>query len=395
MNNHKIYRNKSHAIHIFSTGTGQVYLIVSASNNEADPREIYDQIAGIIKEMEIQILQEKVFANIPLHNILQKAREDSFVKYGIMEDNPVVYIEGAPVWGEGFAGIQICAIENSRLHERIWTIYDEGIPCGRGMDLDGATFLLLQNMHGSSENNENKNNRPEQVNMMFEKTVGLLKKYNAEYKNVVCTRIYISNILDWYDEFNLLRNAKYTELGIIPTKSDELITEQIYLPASTGIRADNLFGAEALMNVLAVIKSDESEIKTAHDNGVKQKSAYRYGSAFSRAAVISSRNDKCVLLSGTAAIDEQGKSLFPGNPREQIRKTFEVVEALLGKEGVSLKDICHATVFLKRKEDAVIYNEVIEELGLSDMPAVCVTADVCRDELLFEIDAIAAVDSRN
>jgi len=33
----------------------------------------------------------------------------------------------------------------------------------------------------------------------------------------------------------------------------------------------------------------------------------------------------------------------------------------------------------------------MKEYGLEDMPAVCVTADVCRDELLFELDAEFAV----
>jgi enamine deaminase RidA (YjgF/YER057c/UK114 family) len=64
---------------------------------------------------------------------------------------------------------------------------------------------------------------------------------------------------------------------------------------------------------------------------------------------------------------------------------------LINKEGASLNDICHATVFLKRQEDAQIYQEVANEYGLTDMPAVYVLADICRDELLFELDAIVAV----
>ena len=34
------------------------------------------------------------------------------------------------------------------------------------------------------------------------------------------------------------------------------------------------------------------------------------------------------------------------------------------------------------------------ERGLEDLPAVCVVADVCRDELLFEMDAEAAFNNR-
>ena len=32
-----------------------------------------------------------------------------------------------------------------------------------------------------------------------------------------------------------------------------------------------------------------------------------------------------------------------------------------------------------------------QDRGLEEFPAVCIVADVCRDELLFEIDAEAAV----
>ena len=101
-----------------------------------------------------------------------------------------------------------------------------------------------------------------------------------------------------------------------------------------------------------------------------------------------------VLVSGTAAIDEKGVSLLRDDVRGQIHKTLDVVEALIGQEGASLADICDATVFLKCREDAETYWRVAEERGLSKMPAVCVAADVCRAELLFEMDAVAVVPNR-
>lgn len=78
-----------------------------------------------------------------------------------------------------------------------------------------------------------------------------------------------------------------------------------------------------------------------------------------------------------------------------MQKTLEIVDALISKEGASAKDICHATVFLKRKEDISIYEEVANKYGLTDMPAVCVIADVCRYELLFELDVVVAVWNAN
>jgi len=399
MDNRKVYRNKSFTIYTSAIGTEQVYLVASVKDKDADPivtcGEIYRQIASIIKQTEIQIVQEKIFGSICIQTNILKVREDVLRDCGVYEELPITYIQGQPFWGMGLSGLQICAIKPSQLQDKVWTIYEDRVPCGRGMNRNGATFLSLQNIHGLKENHSSGNSRAEQVSRMFDRTDRLLRKYGAVFKDVVCTRIYISDMLNWYKEFNSIRNAKYTEYGILPIKSEGLISEKIYLPASTGIQADNPKGAIAVMNILAVIRRSDAQLEVMHNNGTKQRSAYRYGSAFSRSTIIREPNKKCILISGTASIDEQGKSLFPGNTREQIRKTFEIVDALISKENVSLKDICHATVFLKRQEDMSIYQEVANKYGLADMPAVCVIADVCRDELLFELDAIVAVENTN
>ena len=51
-----------------------------------------------------------------------------------------------------------------------------------------------------------------------------------------------------------------------------------------------------------------------------------------------------------------------------------------------------ATVFVKRPEHASLFWKMARDHGLEEFPAVCVVADVCRDELLFEIDGQAVVD---
>ena len=65
---------------------------------------------------------------------------------------------------------------------------------------------------------------------------------------------------------------------------------------------------------------------------------------------------------------------------------------MIKKEGAGLKDVCSATIFLKKREDIDIYKKIVQEYSLQEIPAVIVIADICRDELLFEIDAIAVVE---
>jgi hypothetical protein len=63
----------------------------------------------------------------------------------------------------------------------------------------------------------------------------------------------------------------------------------------------------------------------------------------------------------------------------------------LSQVGAGLRDICAATVYVKRPEYADVFREMTVERSLADLPVVCIVADVCREELLFEIDAEAIV----
>ena len=89
---------------------------------------------------------------------------------------------------------------------------------------------------------------------------------------------------------------------------------------------------------------------------------------------------------------QQGRSLYPGDVRAQIDCTFDKIAALIGQEGAALADIAAACVFVKRPEDALVYQERAAARGLENLPAVVMVADVCREELLCEIDAEVAFD---
>ena len=104
--------------------------------------------------------------------------------------------------------------------------------------------------------------------------------------------------------------------------------------------------------------------------------------------VVEDSRSRLILVSGTASIDEQGKSVYPGEPAAQIRQSLNVVAALAETEDATLRDCCEATVFIKHKEDFYAFQQVIQKMGIPDIPSVNVVADICRDELLFELDAV-------
>jgi enamine deaminase RidA (YjgF/YER057c/UK114 family) len=225
------------------------------------------------------------------------------------------------------------------------------------------------------------------VRRILENAEGILRRNGASYKDVARTWFYLSEILDWYPDFNRARSEKYGEFGIMPGPGDA----RLLLPASTGIGADAPSGAAASMDLLAVVENDERTPSVRKLTNQGQLDAFRYGAAFSRGAVISEDDVTVIQVSGTAAIDEHGVSLYPGDIRSQINCTLDKVQTLLGQERAGLGAIFAATVFVKRPEYAEVFREVVADRGLAELPAVCVVADVCREELLFEIDAETVV----
>jgi enamine deaminase RidA (YjgF/YER057c/UK114 family) len=95
-------------------------------------------------------------------------------------------------------------------------------------------------------------------------------------------------------------------------------------------------------------------------------------------------------VSGTASIDDHGASVHEGDFESQTRRTFETVEALLAGAGAGPTQVRQATAFVKHPSDARAYERLAEGVGLP-VPAVAMVADVCRPELLFELDATAVV----
>ena len=371
-------------------GEGQVFLVASISS-AADAAqaagEAYDRIAQALREHHLEIVQERIFGSLPEERSVMAARHRVFQKYGFGSDNPVTYIQGNPTSGKGLAGVIIHAVSLDHADD-VWTIFDGETSCGRGWKHNGLTHLVLQNIQALDREGLSPRllSRPLQTQHMIERAERILRENGASYKDVVRTWFYLSGILDWYAAFNKVRNEKYGEFGIMPGPGDR----DLLLPASTGIRGETPSGAASTMDLMAIVgEADRSAVKQL--TNAAQLDAFRYGSAFSRGALIQEPDVSLIEVSGTAAIDEHGVSLYPGDLRSQINCTFGKIDSLLGQVGACLADICAATVFVKRPEYAEVFWEMAKDRGLEEFPAVCVIADVCREELLFEIDAEAVV----
>lgn len=124
--------------------------------------------------------------------------------------------------------------------------------------------------------------------------------------------------------------------------------------------------------------------------------APEYGSAFTRGLRVDLPGGVTqLLISGTASVGDNGETLYPGDFRAQLWRTYHNITRLLESEGATWHDIVRTTCYIRDIErDYAAFNEVRNEffraLGLDPFPAsTAIQARICRSDLLIEIEALA------
>lgn len=149
-----------------------------------------------------------------------------------------------------------------------------------------------------------------------------------------------------------------------------------------------------VLNELAKATSIEKK-KITNLNVLNEAYDYAKPSSFSRGLRLEFGNVVVLLISGTASIDEYGRTVHAGDFRAQLRRTYANITGLLASEGATWKDIVRTTCYLRDIDrDYEAFNEertrFFEEQGLDPLPASTgIQAILCRPDLLIEIEAIA------
>ncbi len=131
--------------------------------------------------------------------------------------------------------------------------------------------------------------------------------------------------------------------------------------------------------------------------------AYDYArpSSFSRGLRLDLGTFTLLLISGTASVDGEGKTVHIGDFRAQCWRTYRNITELLTSEGASWNDVIRTTCYLRDIErDYKDFNEVrtmfFRWLGLDPLPASTgIQARLCREDLLVEIEAMALFRNRS
>ncbi len=217
--------------------------------------------------------------------------------------------------------------------------------------------------------------REVQARSAFDNIDKLLKEQGYSFHDVVRTWLYLDKLLEWYDVLNRVRDEFFEEHNVFGG----------FVPASTGIGCANTLGAEIIVGAIAMRPKDGRATKAILDSPL-QCSALDYRSSFSRAAEIVTPEWRTVFVSGTASIEPGGETVHHDDADKQVELTMEVVKAILETRNMTFKDSVRAIAYIKRPEDRPAWQNWLKANGLPADYAQEIIADVCRDDLLFELE---------
>ncbi len=354
-----------------SPAATEIYISATPTENaplQNQVQEIFSGIREILRSKNARILQERVFAAQSAMEIISRVRSEA---YGDIDDGvaPSLLLAEEGLSGP-IAGVQVHAVSGDI---KLEVVNLDKVPCGRILHSTGRTYLTISQLSAP-----NFAQATEQAQAMLEKAESVLKQYGTDFLSVPRTWIWLGDILSWYSDFNQVRNEFFTDRGTIGKSSRQS------MPASTGIGLAPADGNKCAMDLTAALEPPDS-IQYLQAAG-KQHCALEYGSAFSRASRAITPAGETVFVSGTASIDTSGETTNVGDAPGQINTTIEKVRAVLKDMHAADEDVVQTVAYCKTTDIEKIFNSLKNQLP---WPWVTVICDICRPDLLFEVEATA------
>ena len=232
-----------------------------------------------------------------------------------------------------------------------------------------------------------------------------LARAGLGFEHVVRTWFYLGGITaseeekERYRELNRARTDCYQDIQFCSALRPVVNGHPIY-PASTGI---GMSGTGLVVSCVALETSRKDLILQPLENP-QQTPAYAYHARysakspkFSRAMALVAGDDITTWVSGTASIVD-AESRYIGDIARQTEQTIDNIECLIAAPnfaahgipgaGATLGDLAKIRVYLKRTEDLAACQAVCQR-RFREVPAIYAVADVCRPELLVEIEGVA------
>jgi enamine deaminase RidA (YjgF/YER057c/UK114 family) len=359
------------------------WLAARASRPAGDAAEdAYREVVRTLAERDCVLVQERVFCDLRVAPAVAVGRDRALRRAGASWPVPPTFVEGSPVGRVGISGIHVLAVRGEAR-----PLAEGDVVYGSLAETDTVRVLGLSDV-GRRAAGRLAAGPAEDAGAAIDAAEQLLAREGFSFRDVARTWFYLRDILDWYGPFNAVRNTAFRRMGLMGSNGNSRI------PASTGIEGRNARGGWCTLDLLALQAQPGCGLEMKRLHSQKQNEATEYGSAFARAMEVVLGDARYVFVSGTASIDDRGATVHAGDFETQTVFTLEAVQSLLQGAGASLADVRQATAFLKNPCDERSFERIAQRTGLDQVPLVTTVADVCRDELLFEIDATAVVPLR-
>jgi len=328
------------------------------------------RLVEMLNAWDATVVRAITFGSLSAATVTQSALRQSLDDPSI----PTTWVEGAACDGKPLAGIQVHAISGAQ----VTTLSAHGHAPIRSWKDALATHCAFSGMGVY----QTKASRNEQAHAALSELKSGLSTAGMSFQNVARTWFYLENILDWYGDFNHVRTDFFKDTKMAMG----------CVPASTGVSGRNPARSAVALAAWAIKPHEPSTPVVQIVPSPKQCPAPAYGSAFSRAVEIQSPGFRQLLISGTASIEPGGMTVHVGDVDGQIETTMDVIQAILESRGMTWSDASRATAYFRSPLDAPRFSEWLERHELRSLPVVSTCCDICRDDLLFELelDAIAA-----
>ncbi len=338
---------------------------ITAQATEETIGSVIDQVAAEMAARDAKIAFQYVFGGRKFYPQAVSAINKL--------DWPLTLLHGDACSGTTITGTQFIALSGAELHP----VMDGGRKVGNWYETDDARYCLL----GDLRADDLSLGREAQARAVFEKMETLLQQAGMAFTDIARTWLYLNNLLEWYDEFNVVRTDFFKEKGTF----DKMV------PASTGIGAGTAAGEEMVAALLAV-KPKHDGVKIFPVASPLQCPALDYKSSFARAVEIDQPGSRLLTISGTASIEPGGATVHLNDTEKQIELTMAVVHEILKSRGMDWENTARAIAYFKDVTEAHLLHDYCVKNGLPELPAAISHADVCRHDLLFEIelDAVKA-----
>ncbi len=347
------------------------FVITELPRGREAPLAIFKRIAAHLLAEKVEVVAAMIYAS----GAGRQEVTDAFVSVFGPAPWPMTWVEAGVCDGGPLAGVQVFAIRSSEVSR----LTASGRPIG---SVYRVGPVRLCHLAGVLPNDRAATARS-QVETTLAEAERALCGAGFAYSDIFRTWFYNDDIVAWYRPFNEARSAHYAGQ---PWRGGAV-------PASTGIGAGNPAGAKLSFSGLAVQPVEghtECDVRAVSSPG--QCSALVYGSSFSRAMEVAYAGLRRLYISGTASIHPDGSTAWVGNPTKQIELTMDVVGGILESRGLRFDSITRATAYFKDARFKPCFDAWLVRRGLERMPVVSIEVEVCRAELLFEIEVDAEAD---